>query len=247
MQILEKIENTKAKGKKQYAVLIDPDKVEKEAINSILKEAEKAKVDYLFVGGSLLTKDCFEETIQQLKSATNIPVVIFPGDSFQISKNADALLFLSLISGRNPELLIGKHVSAAPFIKKSGIEAIPTGYMLIDTGKTTTAFYMSQTFPIPSEKSDIAACTAMAGEMLGLRALYLDAGSGAKKPIPAEMIKRVKEAVNIPIIIGGGIRSAEEAIVACNAGADIVVTGNIIEQNPELMHSIADAVHKKNR
>lgn len=243
MKLIDLIKSSKENRKKQYAVLIDPDKISQPNLIHLASEAVSAKVDYFFVGGSLLTNDVFEETITTLKSHCSIPVVIFPGDTYQLSKHADALLLLSLISGRNAEMLIGKHVSAAPYIRNLNIETLPTGYMLIDTGTPTTAFYMSQTLPIPASKGDIAASTAMAGEMLGLQALYMDGGSGTKKPIPAELIQKVRKQVKLPLIIGGGITTPEAAISACKAGADIVVTGNIIEKNPALMAEMAQAIH----
>lgn len=233
------IKNKCINKKKQFAVLVDPDKVSAEMIVAIATESQKHKVDYLFVGGSLLTDDSFESTIKTLKNNCDIPVIIFPGNTLQISKNADAILFLSLISGRNPEMLIGKHVISAPYIKAAKLETIPTGYMLIENGKTTTALYMSGSNPIPYDKSDIAVCTAMAGEMLGLKLIYMDAGSGAQKTVSENMIAKVKQNISVPLIIGGGIRSAQTAIKCFDAGADIIVVGNAIEDNPALISQIA--------
>jgi phosphoglycerol geranylgeranyltransferase len=184
-----------------------------------------------------------DETLQSIKEFTSIPVILFPGSIMQINEKADALLLLSLISGRNADLLIGKHVVAAPYLKKSGLELLPTGYMLIESGPLTTAQYISNTLPIPRTKDDIAVCTAIAGEMLGLRLIYMDAGSGAEMPISASMIKKVKENISIPLIIGGGIRDAGQAIAACKAGADMIVVGNAIEKDPSCLKEIADAVH----
>ncbi len=161
----------------------------------------------------------------------------------QVNNKADGILFLSLISGRNADMLIGKQVITAPILKHSSLEILPTGYMLIDSGKPTTASYMSNTTPIPADKDCVAACTAIAGEMLGLKLIFMDGGSGAKQPISAEMISSVSKSVNCPIIIGGGINSGEKAIEKCKAGADIIVVGNAIENNKNLITEISNAVH----
>jgi putative glycerol-1-phosphate prenyltransferase len=242
MNIYETITGKIKQKKKQFAVLIDPDKTTREKLTTIIQKAVENKVDYFFIGGSLLTDNSFEDNILQIKQSCDIPVVIFPGNSMQISNNADAILFLSLISGRNPEMLIGKHVIAAPYLKKSTLDIIPTGYMIIDSGKPTTALYMSNSIPIPSDKADIAMCTAMAGEMLGLKIIYMDAGSGAGKIIPEVMITKVRNSISLPLIIGGGIRTAEQAISCFNAGADMIVVGNAIEENNTLIEKIAQAI-----
>ncbi len=230
------------KQKKQLAVLIDPDKLSPEQLEETARIAEKAGVDFLFVGGSLMTSDTLFHCIRTLKENSNIPVILFPGNSYQISRNADAMLFLSLISGRNPDMLIGMHVLSAPYIKLSGLETIPTGYMLIDSGKPTSVSYMSNSFPIPNDKKDIAACTAMAGEMLGLRTIFMDAGSGASISVPEEMISFVKGSIEIPLIIGGGIRTAKKAHSIIEAGADIIVVGNRFEEDPKLIYEFAETV-----
>jgi len=199
------------------------------------------------VGGSLLTSDNLYHCIRTLKENSKIPVILFPGNTYQVSRNADAMLFLSLISGRNPDMLIGMHVIAAPYVKLSGLETLPTGYMLIDSGKPTSVSYMSNSFPIPNDKKDIAACTAMAGEMLGLQLIFMDAGSGAKTPIPSDMIRFVKDSISVPLIVGGGLRSPEMAKKSLQAGADIIVVGNRLEENPELITSFAEVVKKEKR
>jgi putative glycerol-1-phosphate prenyltransferase len=206
------------------------------------KMCTAAKVDLILVGGSLIANGYFERAITIIKQHTAIPVVLFPGNTMQIDEQADAILLLSLISGRNPEMLIGKHVLAAPTLKKSGLEILPTGYMLIDGGNITSVSYMSNTTPIPSDKSSIAACTAMAGEMLGLKFIYMDAGSGAKNPIPEKLIREVKNNITIPLFVGGGMRTPEAVKAACNAGADIVVVGNAIENDPSLIAVLVEAV-----
>jgi putative glycerol-1-phosphate prenyltransferase len=230
------------KPKKQLAVLIDPDKQSPEELENTAKIAQKAGVDFLFVGGSLLTSDMLFHCVRTLKENSDIPVVLFPGNTYQIARNADAMLFLSLISGRNPDMLIGMHVLAAPYIKLSGLETIPTGYMLIDSGKPTAVSYMSNSFPIPNDKKDIAACTAMAGEMLGLKLIYMDAGSGAEKTITEEMVSFVKQSIEVPLIIGGGIKTPEKIQSILKAGADTVVVGNRFEDSPELINEFAEVV-----
>ncbi|MFH1159707.1 MAG: geranylgeranylglyceryl/heptaprenylglyceryl phosphate synthase [bacterium] len=230
-------------GKKKFAVLIDPDKYTLSNLKKLIALSQKSGVDYFFFGGSLLTRDQQDQFIGQIKASSDIPVVLFPGNYFQINQKADGILFLSLISGRNPELLIGKHVIAAPYLKASKLEVIPTGYLLIDGGTRTTVAYMSNTDPIPSEKSEIAVCTALAGELLGMHLIYLDAGSGAKKPVPLNMIKQIKKFISLPLVVGGGICSAAQARSACQAGADVVVVGNAIEKDISLAPKIADAVH----
>jgi len=230
-------------GKKKFAVLIDPDKYTLSSLKKLITLSEKSGVDYFFFGGSLLTRDQQDRFIGLIKANSEIPVVLFPGNHFQINPKADGILFLSLISGRNPELLIGKNVIEAPYLKASKLEVIPTAYLLIDGGNRTTVAYMSQTDPIPSEKSEIAVCTAMAGELLGMQLIYLDAGSGAKKPVPLNMIRQLKKVLSLPLIVGGGICSVAQAYSACRAGADVVVVGNAIEKNPGLTSLIAEAVH----
>ena len=235
----------KQTGKKQFAWLIDPDRIRKEDCEKLAYLAREAKVDMIFMGGSLVVQDHTDICVERLRNFSGIPVVMFPGSVLQVSRSADALLFLSVISGRNPEMLIGQHVVAAPLVKKWGIEAIPTGYMLIDSGRQTAASYMSQTTPIPRDKYDIAACTALAGELLGLKMIFMDGGSGANQPVNTGMIHAVREQVALPLIVGGGIDSAAGAQEAVRAGADIVVVGNAIEKNlsGEFLKEFTGAVH----
>ncbi len=241
--ILSQFKAAKQEGQKQVAMLLDPDKTKMNNIEVLCRQAMKAGVNYFFVGGSLLTSTKLNACIHQVKNSCNIPVIIFPGDETQLSDQADAILLLSLISGRNADLLIGKHVQAAPHLKSSGIEIISTGYMLIESGRITTAHYMSNTLPIPHDKSDIAVNTALAGEMLGLQCIYLEAGSGADMPVSSHMIECVKQSTSIPLIVGGGIRTAEMARAKCAAGADIVVLGSALEENFSLLDNLVAAVH----
>jgi len=233
----------KKQGKKSFAVLIDPDSVNSSMLDEIIELSISAKVDYLLVGGSLVISNYMNECIQHLKQNCDIPVILFPGSPSQVSKYADALLYLSLISGRNPELLIGQHVVSATFVKQSGLEIIPTGYIVIDGGAPTTVSYISNAAPIPADKNEIAMCTAMAGEMLGMKLIYMDAGSGAKRPIAESMIKIVAENISIPLIVGGGIIHPEKAYLNCKAGADVIVVGNAIEKDASLIKEMSNAIH----
>jgi phosphoglycerol geranylgeranyltransferase len=235
----------KAQNQKKFVLLIDPDKVRMNNMDKILDLAIQARVDYFFIGGSLIVNNMLDQCLSAIKERCNIPLILFPGDAFQLSYRADALLFLSLISGRNAELLIGKHVISAPYLKVSPLEIIPTGYMLIDGGVPTTVSYISNTQPIPGNKGDIAMCTALAGEMLGLRLIYMDAGSGAKTPISESMIELVSSAIQIPLIVGGGIRTPEKAAANARAGADVIVVGNAVEKDPSLITEMAAAVHEQ--
>jgi putative glycerol-1-phosphate prenyltransferase len=233
----------KVNGKKSFAVLIDPDKVNDKKMQPLIELAVAARVDYFLVGGSLVISNYLDECVQFIKRNCSIPVLLFPGSSTQVSKYADALLYLSLISGRNPELLIGQHVVSAPAIKQSGLEIISTGYMVIDGGAPTTVSYISNATPLPADKNDIAMCTAMAGEMLGMKLIYMDAGSGAKTAITESMIEKVASSIEVPLIIGGGITDPEKAYLNCKAGADIIVVGNAIEKDTSLIMEMASAVH----
>ena len=234
---------SKLRNKKSFAVLIDPDKVNNQSLKNLINLSIAASVDYFLVGGSLLISTYLDECVQYIKNNCTIPVILFPGSPSQISKYADGLLYLSLISGRNPELLIGQHVVSAPVVKSSGLEIIPTGYMVIDGGAPTTVSYISNAAPLPSDKNEIAMCTAMAGEMLGMKLIYMDAGSGAKKTINEAMIAKVASCIQVPLIIGGGITTAEKAYLNCKAGADLIVVGNAIETNSSLINDIAQAIH----
>ncbi|MFK7806562.1 MAG: geranylgeranylglyceryl/heptaprenylglyceryl phosphate synthase [Saprospiraceae bacterium] len=243
--IYTSLESAKASGQKKFVLLIDPDKVRMSKTDQILELAIEAQVDYFFIGGSLIVNNMLDQCLESIKEKCDIPLILFPGDAFQLSYRADALLFLSLISGRNAELLIGKHVISAPYLKVSPLEIIPTGYMLIDGGVPTTVSYISNTQPIPGNKADIAMCTALAGEMLGLRTMYMDAGSGAKIPISESMIEMVSSAIQIPLIVGGGIRTPDKAAANAKAGADVIVVGNAVEKDPSLILEMVAAVHEQ--
>lgn len=233
----------KKKGKKKFFALIDPDKLSFDEIDKTIELGQTAQIDAFFIGGSLMVNNTLDDIIIRIKENSNIPVILFPGSSRQLSYKADGLLLLSLISGRNPELLIGKHVEIAPYLKISPLEIISTGYMLIDGGVPTSVSYMSNTYPIPATKNDIAVCTAIAGELLGLKLIYMDAGSGARQAISTTMINAVSGAIDIPLIIGGGVRTAERAYQNVQAGADMIVVGNALEKDPNLIIDIAAAVH----
>lgn len=241
--IYDKFQEAKTSSHKKLAVLIDPDSVRLNKMDQLVDLSIRAEVDFFFIGGSLVVNNQLDACLESIKSKCDIPLVLFPGDSYQLSYRADGILFLSLISGRNAELLIGKHVITAPYLRMSPLEVISTGYMLIDGGVPTTVSYISNTQPIPADKEDVAVCTAIAGEMLGMKAIYMDAGSGARTPVSEGMIASVSGAVDIPLIVGGGIRTPELARRNVQAGADVIVVGNAFEDDPSLVISIAKAVH----
>jgi len=233
-------------ARKHFALLLDPDNLTEASCLHLLSLSEAHPVDFFFVGGSLITTDRQAALIQLLKQYSSIPVILFPSSSLHIDKQADGILLLSLISGRNPEFLIGQHVLSAPLLKASRLQIYPTGYMLIDTGRQTTASYMSGTTPIPYDKPVIAACTALAGQQLGLRFIYLDGGSGASQPVSADMIAAVRQAVEVPLIVGGGIDTVDKVKTVLAAGADVVVVGNQIEKDPGFLAEVSSLVASYN-
>jgi len=239
VSVYNHILSIQASKKRGLAVLLDPDEMaDAENRKRILSMAAQCGVDLFLVGGSLMTEDNLKACFNDIKTFTSIPSALFPGSPVQLRKGADAVLFLSLISGRNADLLIGQHVIAAPLIKQYGLETISTGYMLVDCGKSTTASYISGTQPLPYDKPEIAASTALAGEMLGQKMFYLDGGSGAAQPVSAEMIAAVRKAVSAPLVVGGGIRTPDQADAAYTAGADLIVIGTAFEENPDLIFDI---------
>lgn len=237
-QILQR----KLKAQKSLAVLIDPDKNKLHNLDKIIELANVHLLDYFFVGGSLLSEDLVESSIARIKSKSDIPIILFPGNSYQIDPGADALLFLSLVSGRNPEYLISKHVEAALKIADTDLEVIATAYLLIDGGHSNTAAYLSQTLPIPRDKTEIAIATAMACKFLNFQCIYLEAGSGARLPVPSEMIKAISNKINLPLIVGGGLQTTTQLELAYKSGADLAVVGNVVESSPDLIKDMMDLV-----
>lgn len=247
MDILKQINKRKKEGIRSFAVLIDPDKIrEKQELIKLVNLCNESIVDYFFVGGSLITRDILSDVVAVIKKHCDIPVILFPGSHLQIDYQADGILFLSLISGRNAEFLIGQHVVAAPILKNSDLEIMPCGYMLIGSGIETAVSYMSNTAPIPYTQNTVASCTAIAGEMLGLKLIYMDAGSGAKVPVSPEMIREVTSKSNLPLIVGGGIDNLAKVSDALKAGADLLVVGNGIEKNPGFITEVSEYIRNWN-
>ena len=221
-------------GRKSIALLLDPDKAKGDSLQNILRTANESKTDYIFAGGSL-TFTGIDNLINEIRKLCSIPVVLFPGNLLQLTLKADVILLLSLISGRNPELLIGSHVIAAPYLKNVKERLVSVGYILIGCGKKTSVEYISQTEAIPCDKPEIAVATALAGEMLGMQMIYLEAGSGATNPVPLNLIKTVRQNISIPLAVGGGIKNKDEIEGIFNAGADLIILGNGCEKNPGLL------------
>ena len=244
MSILSTIQAKKANRKKSLAVLIDPESTDERHLDRLLRLAIDAHVDYFFVGGSTVNYSEMDKVLSFLEVSEDIPVVIFPGNTNQLSNKADALLYLSLISGRNPELLIGKQVESVPFLRSSSLEVMPTGYILIDGGTKSTVAYISNTTPIPHDEIDLTLATALAGQYLGMQLIYLEAGSGAKLPVSAAMIQTLSSELTVPLIVGGGIRTPKRAKESAEAGADIIVVGNILEKDPSLVMDLSIAIHE---
>ena len=237
--VLSELLHLRKEGKKEIAVLIDPDEFGSKT-STIVSLSKQYNLNLFLVGGSLVSEGNTQACVRSLKKSDAGTVVLFPGNEMQLCPEADALLFMSLISGRNPEFLISKQVAAAPWVKKSGLESIPTGYMLVESGKLTSANYMSNTIPLPNDKPDITAATAMAGELLGLKVLYLDAGSGAQAPVPPKLIAACKKNTNCPIIVGGGLKKAEDILMAWESGADITVVGNGIFEETQILKELGE-------
>lgn len=242
MSFLKVIQESKKRSEKSFALLLDPDKLNIKKCEAIVKAGVESRVSFFLVGGSLITNTFLPEVIKIVKAESEVPVILFPGSPLQIDNSADGILFLSLISGRNAEFLIGQHVIAAPLLKRTNLEIIPTGYILIDCGTPTSVSYMSNTMPVPYDKVNLALSTAMAGEMLGLKVIYLDGGSGAGKPVGVDMISAVSQSVSAPLIVGGGLDSAAKAATSLSAGADLVVIGNAAENDISIIYQLAEKV-----
>ncbi|MGY8787287.1 MAG: phosphoglycerol geranylgeranyltransferase [Fidelibacterota bacterium] len=245
MSVFSHLDSVIGKKGAAYVVLIDPDRKNEDSLESRVYSANQSGVDALFVGGSLMMDGKCTERVKQIKQASDIPVIFFPGGVGQLNSYYDAMLFMSVISGRNPHYLIGEQVIAAPMVKDLGIETIPTGYMLMDGGAGSTVEFMSGTRPIPMNRPDIAVAHALAGQYLGMKLIYLEAGSGAKESVSESVIEAVTHNLDIPVIVGGGIRNGQIASEKVKAGASIIVTGTVIEENSNLMSEITDAVHWK--
>jgi len=226
-------------------VLLDPDKGSIKELVHLAQNCQASGVDGLLIGGSLLFSNTLDTLVSEIKKVVSIPVILFPGDGRQLSKHADGLLFMSLLSGRNPHYLIGEQVLSAPTVHALGIETIATGYLLVESGKTTSVEYISHTKPIPQDKPEIAVAHALAAQFLGFQILYLESGSGAEQPVPIEMVQAVNQKVDIPLFVGGGIRTPEQAKACVEAGASFIVTGTVIEESNDLvlLQSMVDAIH----
>jgi putative glycerol-1-phosphate prenyltransferase len=226
---------------KKFGLLIDPENHNNDQICEIINQANSAGVDYIFLGGSLLTKP-IEPAIETIKNNTSLPLILFPGNLMQISNQADGILLLSMISGRNPDLLIGNHVLAAKRLKESELEIIPTGYILVEGGNRTAVEYISNTKPIPPDQIEIIVSTAIAGELLGHKMIYLETGSGASNSLASEIISEVRKHISIPLIVGGGLKEPSDVKRVCEAGADIVIVGNAIEKKPDMLKKMVMAL-----
>ncbi len=246
--ILKTLVKNKENNKKSLSILIDPDKIyDTKSLAKLVDLSSDNGVDYFMIGGSLIISDNLSETVKFVKNRSEIPVILFPGSNLHIDKSADAILFLSLISGRNPEFLIGQHVIAAPVLKISNLEILSTGYILVGNNANTTVAHISQTFPIPTRKPEIAVCTAIAGEMLGMKLIYLDAGSGASEEVPQGMIEQVRKSIELPLIVGGGINTLEKVNTAYKAGADMLVLGTAVEDQLKFIGEVAGIKDQMNR
>jgi len=239
---LNEVKNKRRAG---YFVLIDPDRKNSDSIEARVEAANNQDVDAILVGGSLMMDGKYHQRVQKIKNLSDIPVIFFPGGVNQLNEYYDAMLFMSILSGRNPHYLIGEQVIAAPLVKDCGIETIPTAYLLIHGGSTTTVEFMSGTMPIPNDRSDIAVAHSLAAQYLGMKMVYLEAGSGAKYPVGNELIKSVKDNTDVLLTVGGGIKTPDQARERVKAGADFIVTGTVLESDSEnnIMQSFADVIH----
>ncbi|MCU0606874.1 MAG: geranylgeranylglyceryl/heptaprenylglyceryl phosphate synthase [Candidatus Edwardsbacteria bacterium] len=245
MSIYDYLQKTARARGACFLVLLDPDKLDPARLRRTGKLIAASGADGILFGTSLMMSGKIDQQIKALKQSSKLPVIIFPGSAYQVSKHADALLFMSLISGRNANLLIEEQVKAAPMVATSGLEAIATGYMLIESGKLTSANYISNTLPIPRDKPDIAVAHALAAKLLGMKLIYMDAGSGAQQPVSEQMISAVAKHSQLPVVVGGGIKTPEDAAVRARAGATAVVVGNVLEQDLNLAKRFARAIQFK--
>jgi putative glycerol-1-phosphate prenyltransferase len=229
--IYQSIVNSISKGEKLLAVLIDPDKTNLEGLSEFIMKVNKSMATHIFVGGSTVEEFATEKVVSEIKKHSKLPIILFPGDVSQITNQADALLFLSLISGRNPDYLIGMQVKAISKLRELQLEVLPTGYMLIENGKETAVQKITDTKPMSILDFQKVIDTAKAGELLGMKLIYLEAGSGALQPIPSDIIKKVKDELGVPLIVGGGIRTKKQLEEAYNSGADLVVIGTAFEDD----------------
>lgn len=237
-EIYKEITNAFEENRRLLAVLIDPDKVNFDSIHVLVEKINQSPATHIFIGGSLVFSNLIEHLITEIKSFSNLPILLFPGHPSQIAENADGILFLSLLSGRNPDYLIEHHVKSAPLLKKSNLEIIPTAYLLIESGGLTAVEKISKTVPILRKHIDEAVATAQAGELMGNKLIYLEAGSGALQAVPKEMIEQVSNSVEIPLIVGGGIRTKEGIELAYKSGATMVVIGTAFENDAEFFNQI---------
>ena len=243
MSVLSKLNNCVEKKGAGFIVLIDPDKKNDKNIDQLIENANQNGVDAIFVGGSIMMDGLYHKRVERIKSISEIPVILFPGGVNQINKHYDAMLFMSLLSGRNSHYLIGEQVIAAPIVKDYEIETIPTGYLLIDGGSPTSVEVVSGTKPLPSNRPDIIVSHALAAQFLGMELIYLEAGSGALNEVPEDVVKKVADEINIGLIVGGGIRTPEDANSIVNSGASFVVIGSAIEKSAELMEEFSSSIH----
>ncbi|WP_203256118.1 geranylgeranylglyceryl/heptaprenylglyceryl phosphate synthase [Hyunsoonleella ulvae] len=239
MNVYQNILKAKEKGEQLFAVLIDPDKFELKNTGGFIEKVNNSIATHIFVGGSIVDADATEALVHKIKTFTDLPIILFPGDVTQITNSANALLFLSLLSGRNADYLIGKHVEAVSKLRETTLEVIPTGYILIDGGVKTAVSRVTQTEAISRENLQTIVDTAKAGQLLGMQLMYLEAGSGASYPIPKEIIKRVKKEVKIPLIVGGGIKTKTQLNDAFAAGADLVVVGTAFEEDESFLNTLS--------
>ena len=228
-----------------YFVLIDPDAKNDDRLDAMVDAANGAGVDAILVGGSLISDDGMDRRVAAIKARAEAPVILFPGSANQLSKHADAILFMSLLSGRNPQYLIGEQIQAAPVVRQMGLETIATGYLLMEGGQSTAVEIVSGTKPLPAGQPDVIVAHALAGQYMGMAVIYLEAGSGAANPVPDDLVKTVASSLDIPVIVGGGLRTPEEAAAKVRAGASFVVTGSIAEERPDAqtLAAFADAIH----